>query len=157
MGTNTRQSVEIRLHQGAVVGVNAKGDRLATAQYLVSVAEKSNDAHHLEAARDVLAQLTTLLQRQQDLSLPGDLDLLEGYKKLRSDYLMLKKAFADISASQEAYRATVVEMGAAMAAKGMPTPTEYLRAISENTTLPNATSTDADWLDSDTTGDNAKR
>ncbi len=151
------KSVEIRLHGGEVVGVNAKGDRLANAQYLVAIAEKAKDPHLLEAARDVLAQLTALLQRQVDVSLPGDQDLLEGYKKLRSDYLMLKKGFKDISASNEAYRATVVEMGAAMSAKGMPTPTEYMRAISENSSLPDAKATDADWPDSSTTGDSAKR
>lgn len=157
MGINSRQSIEVRTHNGKVVGVNVKGDPLAKAQYLVSIAQGSNDPNFLETANDVLVQMTTLLKRQADISLPGDLDLLEAYKKLRGDYLMLKNAFRDMSTSNETYRATVVEMGSAMSAKGMPTPVEYMRAISENTALPNATSTDADWPDSDITGDNAKR
>ena len=81
---------------------------------------------------------------------------MDAHKKLRGDYLMLTKAFCDMRDSNEMYRATVVEMGKKMFANGLEMPEVYLRAISEDTVLPNAASTAEDWPDSGTTGDNAK-
>lgn len=156
MRPDRHPQVQWRMHKGEVVSENFTGDPLSHAKFLLGVAKKQNDETMITSARMVLEQLTSLVRRFEDLSLPGDQDLMDAHKKLRGDYLMLTKAFCDMRDSNEMYRATVVEMGAAMSANGLETPTVYLRAISEDTVLPNAKSTDEDWPDSDTVGDNAK-
>lgn len=156
MRPDRHPQVQWRMHKGEVVSANLTGDPLAHAKFLASVAKKQNDEAMIEAAQRVLEQMTTLVRRFENLSLPGDQELMDGYVKLRGDYLMLTKAFCDMRDSNEMYRAAVVDMGAAMSASGMETPVVYLRAISEDTVLPNAQSTDADWPDPDTVGDNAK-
>lgn len=145
------KSVVIGMHQGKVVSITGKHDPLQQVKYLLAVAEKSGDQHVIDAARDVLAQVTQLTEQKLDLSLPGDQNLLAGYKKLRGDYLGLVSGFRQMHESNERYRAEVVAMGRALAEHGVKPSVEYLRAIAEDTTLPNAQSTNADWPDSSTT------
>lgn len=142
------KSVIVSMHEGKVVSVTGKHDPLHQAKYLVGVAEKSKDPQVIEAARGVVAQMTQLIEQQVDLSLPGDQELLAGYKKLRADYLSLVSGFRQLHESNEQFRAEVVVMGRALEAKGEKPSREFLRAISEDTALPNATSTTADWPNS---------